>query len=188
MPQTELTSLNADELRTLYQTLIVPSFPPDETRSLSSILKAMGKGQYVAYGSKTDGRYVGCAFLIRLDGDYLLDYLVTAPDVRGKGCGAALLSLLKERLDGASSLIAEVEAPETTNDPSEAALRTRRIGFYLRCGFVLTEVNVSAFGVAYRLIELPFDRSHTPDEIRELYRAHYRAVLPPILYRTMIRV
>ena len=55
-----------------------------------------------------------------------------------------------------------------------------------RTGVVL--LLLLAFGVRFRLLELPLRTAHAPAEIRQIYSALYRQILPPAVFRAQIRL
>ena len=79
----------------------------------------------------------------------LLDYFAISPDVRGKGCGSRALKLLLERFAG-KTYIFEVEMRD--EKAPNAALRERRIAFYLRGGLQETGLFVHAYDTDFEIL------------------------------------
>ncbi len=98
------------------------------------------------------------------------------------------LRQLRECLRDADCVIGEVDDPDKTDDTDEKALRERRLRFYLRNGYLKTEVTSRVFGVDYRILELPVGAEHTADEIRETYSELYRGMFPKVIYKTQFKV
>ena len=46
---------------------------------------------------------------------------------------------------------------------------------------------MSAFGVKFIIIEMDLGKTYPEDELRAMYKAHYRAILPEHLYRRAIK-
>lgn len=180
-----LEQLGPAQIEKVYQQYIVFDFPDDERKPLDVMLMAFDKGHYLCYGLMENDALVGYAFFVQNGQDYLLDYFAVAAKRRGAGLGSAFLGLLQEKFRNASSVIAEVENP---GNCSEQDLRHKRLGFYLRNGFVNTQVQAWTFGVDYLLIELPVGRTHEAEEIRGLYRKLYRTTLPEPIFQKMVHV
>lgn len=161
-------------------------FPADELKPLAMIMAALEKGIYECLGLINNSNIEGYVFLIKLDDDYLIDYLAIYQGVRNKGLGSKMLALLNEHLSNANSIIGEVENPDFAKDTGEQELRSRRYGFYMRNGFRDTGVTASCFGVAFIIIETGPGLIHTKEEITSLYRKHYKTLLPEKLYNQNI--
>ena len=183
-----LEKLNKEEVRSIYNDHMVIDFPKDELKPLSTIYKAMDEDKYECFGLTDEGEMAGYMFFIRIDNDYLIDYIATFPERRNQGLGSKLLAILKDQLSSADSIIGEVEDPQYAETEEDRILQTRRYGFYLRNGCIDTGVKASAFGVPFILLEIVTKRKHTHEEIRELYRKLYRGVLPAFLYEANIDV
>ncbi|MFI2101840.1 hypothetical protein ACH436_00975 [Isoptericola sp. NPDC019693] len=129
----------AAQLESLWQDVLVPSFPPDELASPDGLHAGIGSGELTAYGVEQDGRVVAgiVATWSRATRVLLVDYLALAPGRRGGGVGGRLLdrSLAgwREELHPVLAL-AEVEHPghhpvhPTHGDPAA------RLRFYARHG------------------------------------------------------
>ena len=183
----QLVKLTRTQVKRVYLRFLRKDFPDNERKSLGMILRSLDAGTYRCFGGFEEGKLVAYAFLVKHGERYLLDYLAAIPAKRGQGVGSALLRLLKEQLAGAQSVVAEVEDPAQAETAAEKELRERRLRFYLRNGFADPDVRFVTFGVPYQVIELVLDAPHSPEEVRELYRAHYRAMLPEAVCKRFIR-
>ena len=83
-------------------------------------------------------------------------------------------------------MIVEVETPACGSDEAERKLRQRRMNFYLRNGFRDTGMDVSVFGVRFRLLELVHGAPHDRQELLTRYMNIYRYVLPEDLFRANV--
>ena len=97
-----------------------------------------------------DGEILGYAMMWLADepDSALLDYLGVLRGKRDRGLGGRLLGLLQGRY---RQLFGEAEAPES-EDPEENGLRRRRLGFYERSGFRITDYQCALFGVKFNNI------------------------------------
>ena len=183
----KLENLSKEQVAVIYKERLVVDFPKDEQKPLSVIHSAMDQGIYECFGLMDGEEIVGYVFLVSLEGEYLVDYVAVNPAVRNQGLGSELLRQLLLALDGANSLILEVEDPDKAKTPEERSLQTRRYEFYLRNHFCDTGVRVSCFGVPFRILAAENVALHARDELLRLYHMHYRAVLPPNLYEGCIQ-
>lgn len=184
----EAVILTKEEAAKTYRSRLLKDFPRSEVRPLAMILRGMDAGEYICFGAVESDSLIGYAFFLRHGQNYLLDYLATVPERRNQGIGSAFLALLPQQLHDAASILTEVEAPDCAADEEERSLRRRRMDFYLRCGYRDTGVEVTTFGVRYRLLESGSKPAETKEEVQERYLAHYRATLPASLFHTMIRI
>ena len=186
----ELKLLSLDQIEKIYIERMVEDFPSNELKPLDMIKKLILEGNYDCYGLFENDEIVGYIFLNRLKGqqNYLIDYLATVPNRRNSGLGATIIKRLSEKLSDADSIIGEVENPEYEMNVLNKELQTRRLNFYLRNGFKDTKVRATCFGVPFIIIELVDKMSKSENEIKELYKQHYKAMLPKELYDTKIIV
>ena len=189
MDTIRVTELNPEQVTELYKGVMAEDFPRNERRPLAFILRAMEEGRYEALGLWENGRLLGYAFLLRQGRCYLFDYLATLSSERNRGLGRIFLAQIADHLRGrADCVIGEVEDPGHAKSEDEKALRIRRLGFYMRNGYLDTGVCCELFGVRYRLIELDLGTVHSADEIRALYKAQYDAAYPAMICRTMVKI
>lgn len=181
-----IVSLTKDQVTQIYQTHMCQDFPTDERKPLDFILKAMDAGTYECFALMED-ELLGYAFFVKLERDYLLDYLAIVRGKRDLGLGSIFLEKLFCQLSNADSMIVEVEEPACGKKEAERTLRSRRKAFYLRNGFYDTEVNAEAFGVNFRLLE-PSGKPRSQEEIKALYLRHYQAVLPSKVFEDSVKI
>lgn len=182
-----MVELTEYQIKTIYQNHMVRDFPDTERKPLSMILKAMQEGRYECYGAQKDDRFYGYAFFVKCGQDYLLDYFAVFPELRCKGMGSAFLKELSAHFKG-KKVIIEAENPLFAEDASERNTRLRRIAFYLKNGCRDSDISVKLFHVEYKLLLLSDDQLIGRDEIKEIYQNIYQSVLPPLLYRTMLKI
>lgn len=182
--QYDLTLLSSDQINKIYKERTVFDFPPNELKPLDMLHKLVSEGRYECYGVIENEEIIGYSFLNRLGGkeDYLIDYLATIPSVRNCGLGAKILKLLAQKLAGADNVILEVENPEFAINDEDRKLQTRRLNFYLRNGFRDTNVRAECFSVPFIILELENGAVKSEKEIAEIYRQHYKAMLPKGLF------
>lgn len=179
--------LSEQQTAEIYRSHLVFDFPPNEVKPLDRIRKAMAAGRYHCFGLFEKHELAGYAFFVDHRGYFLLDYLAIVRGKRDQGFGSRFLNGLSEQFQNTKGVMIEVENPEFAANKEERELRLRRIQFYLRNGCTDTGVDVSAFGVPFRLLEITRCGLHSADELRVLYRALYGEILPPELLK-MVRV
>ena len=177
--------LTAEEMNEMYDRELGRDFPENELRPRAAAVELVRRGLYRpwavfdpapgAAGPAPMSRL--CAYLFVAEngpGPVLLDYFAVLPAWRAKGLGAGLLAQLSAR-EGRAVLI-ESELPTRAPDPEMAR---RRIGFYRRCGALLTPYWDRAFQGLFRLLVLPAPASSArPEEAGPALAGIYRALLP----------
>ena len=175
-------------VETLYRERMKKDFARNELRPLANLRRSWERDAYDCYGLYGGNEILGYAFFVRLGGSYLFDYFAISREHRDEGLGSTFLLLLADSFAGADCVIGEVEDPDKAGDAVERALRERRLQFYLRAGCRETELRSVVFGADYRILEVPTAKTHTTNELREVYTALYRSILPPAFFRTQFRV
>lgn len=168
--------LDMSEITAVYNEHMKFDFPPDELKPLSIITGLIKKENYICYGIYEKENICGyaCFATASINDEIccLLDYFAVVRGMRNKGTGSQFLNLLKDFLTQYSLVICEVENPDySTGD--ERVIRNKRIDFYLRNGFIKTDLTAKVFGVDYNLLVYNSDKNHSNDEIKLSYRKIY---------------
>ena len=187
----KIIELSRNQIIDIYSSKMVNDFPADELRPLKMITGPYDKGIYKCYAivDKSDeGDILGYAYFVKNDNHYLFDYLAISDEKRGSGIGSAFLSLLREQFANSESVIGEVEDPDYAENDADKDIQTRRLNFYLRNGYINTNVKVKLFGVDYIVLEMDLNKTHSEKEIIDLYNNHYRTMLPKKLFDSMVHI
>lgn len=186
----QFAELTAAQVTQVYQERMTADFPPDELKPLSRIRRALSAGRYRCTGLFEGGELLAYGFFVILRGqddtELLLDYFAVDAAKRGQGIGSAFLRMLPEQFPEAGAVLIESESPETAENSAERILRERRIRFYMENGCLASGMETSVFGVRYRVMELPLRKTHTPEQLRQIYAGLYRQILPPEMFREKI--
>ncbi|MDD3409363.1 MAG: GNAT family N-acetyltransferase [Eubacteriales bacterium] len=110
-----------DEAMKLYR----ESFPRHEQREPLSQGEIMGREDYQFNVIREDGDWAGLLLCWETETFLYVEHFCVRPELRGRGCGARALALLKER---GKTVILEI-------DPPVDEVSIRRKGFYERAGF-----------------------------------------------------
>ena len=165
--------------------LLERDFPRDERKKKEHLRALMESGMEVGWYLMADGRMAGYAFILRHPAVpfVLLDYL--AMEERGRGAGSACLALLKNEYP--QGILAEVEAVDPELDEATAALRTRRIGFYQRAGFLPCPFPNRIFNVHYLVHLWCMDAPQNPaSAVAAALDTLYALQLPDEVYRSRV--
>ena len=184
--------LNNAQTEEVYLARMTADFPPEELKPLARIRRAVAEGRYLCSGL-FDGEALlayGFFVILRENGrtELLLDYFAVDAAHRGQGIGSAYLRMLPEQFSEVGAVLIEAEVPESAVSDADRLLRERRIRFYQRNGCRDSGLEAEVFGVRFRLLELPLRTAHAPSEIRQIYSALYRQILPPAVFRAQIRL
>lgn len=181
----ELRLATPEQMKTVYERDLKPSFPPAELKPLRAMEEMYAEGLYRPWCLFDGGRILGEAFLW-LDGTpgwALLDYLCVSPQYRNAGTGAVLLEKLQAAESG-TVIFGESEIPDFAPDP---ALAKRRLGFYARNGARTAGYDTAMFGVPYKT--LYWAKERVPDAVlMEQHRAVYQKRFSPSLYAAAVRI
>ncbi|MCC8102314.1 MAG: GNAT family N-acetyltransferase [Clostridiales bacterium] len=180
----QIKELKPDELKQIYKTHVKEDFPRSERRPYSSMEKMTNSGKYISFGYyDNDSLLAYACYILTENGMYaLLDYFAVVPKLRGHGIGSEFLQKLEGILPAKSGAFIEAESHDSAKSEEEAALRQRRIHFYLSNGAVLTNTKCLLFGVDYNILYIgrADNTDPAPEQlhcaIEDLYREIYRPV------------
>ena len=139
----------------IYKERMVEDFPEDELKPLGVILKAIELGKYECLELFDGETMIGYVFLVKLDRNYLVDYLAVFPHTRNAGAVGVMVNLLAEYLRDADNIIVEVEDPEYEENEDQKEIQSRRLAFYIRNGCSDTGLKVKTFGVPFKVLRMP---------------------------------
>lgn len=185
----DIQLLSLDQVCRLYAERLRDDFPPDELKPLSAIEQGIARGIYRCFGAVAGGEILAYAFLLAPHGCTLFDYFAVRRDMRGRGLGSRFLrALIAGPLKHVPCALVEVDDPDGASDPAEHALRSRRLGFYLRNGLRQTGVTATVWHVDYRILALPVGPPMEPGAVRSAYSALYCAIMPKHIYDQRVAI
>lgn len=174
-----IRDLTREELKTVYETEMINTFPPAELKPFSSMERLLDRGCYRPLGLFEDDGTLVSYLLLWTDssGRYALgDYLGTVAGRRNGGLGAKLLQTVFTDFPELKCILGEAEAPGPEASEEENALRRRRLAFYERNGLRYLNYDCALFGVRYRCLVYG-DVSDT--EALAAHKAIYAGQFPP---------
>lgn len=186
MAELELRALDEPAVVCLYRRELRHTFPPSERKPLGTIRRHMAAGNYPVWGLFQGEELAAYALLWQAAGERisLLDYLGVPAERRDCGYGSEMLSRLIQVYGGRSTLLAEVEAPES-DQAEERLFQKRRLDFYRRAGFRYAGFDCRLFGVHYHMLAAG---SGGREELLQAYRGLYQGHLPRMLYRKFAQI
>ncbi len=149
--------LSAPERSDFYKTYLVKDFHASEIKAFELVEKLIQQEKYLCFGFFNDTEPLGYAYFTKSDNEQalLLDYFAVMKSHRSKGLGSCFLTEIYNNLYGKYTvLIAEVENPEFALDEKNKKNRIRRIEFYLKNGFKISNVLSSILIDEYLILTL----------------------------------
>ncbi len=134
MTTRQITATNADEkIKQLYET----AFPEEEQIPWDDLMRLIGE-MHLDFTAYYDGEdFIGFTIVYPRPSFNWYWYFAVREELRNKGYGQEILSMVKERYKGQTSVF-DMESPRQECDNIEQ--RKRRHAFYLRNGFRDTNV------------------------------------------------
>jgi GNAT superfamily N-acetyltransferase len=164
--------LNEAEISRIYETHMREAFPPDELKPLVNILRMLREGDYEVWAEEDadDIRAYACVFTGA--DPVLIDYFAVRAGLRGQGIGSGFLKKLVAQYP---AVMLEVERPELAQNDRDRSIRSRRIAFYERLGFVMTPLRATVFTVPYAVM---VNSEADIEDLRRAYARVYRHFVP----------
>jgi GNAT superfamily N-acetyltransferase len=167
--------LTAKERYYFYQNYLVNDFHKNEIKPFDRMERLIEQGKYTCYGFFEETTPLGYAYFIKYPNEqlFLLDYFVVLKQYRSKGFGSDFLNEIKNQVLGNSSvLIAEVENPDYIEDEANKDDSKRRINFYLRNGFMQSNVLSQVFHCEYIMFAFGLEKINNKklyEDVMKLY-------------------
>lgn len=179
-----LRELTRNELKALFDSRVYQDFHKEEIKPFDTTCALIDRGIYQCLGAFAGQELAAYAFVCRAgEGKVvLLDYYAVSGDMRGRGIGSTVISMLKERFRGLDGMVCEVEAVRASRSEEDRRVRERRIAFYERNGMHLAPLECTLFGVEYSIMSLPCGRELDGTELYHELDQIYRAMFPAELY------
>lgn len=183
--------LNLEEIGHVYQTYMVPDFPPGELKPLSHIERSVKEGFGFTLGFYEETDLIGYAVLIICEemSCALLDYFAIVKERRGQGVGHKAFGLLtkyfEENQPKIHGIYIEAEQIVKARNEKEKVIRERRIAFYQSCNCTMTKLESELFGVEYSILYRPLGESKVLP-IREAVDAIYRTMFKKEHYNQFV--
>ncbi len=163
-----INSGNADneELRRLYET----AFPEQEQIPYEDLIELLDKMDidYTAYYD--DDMLVGLTMVLRLPRYNWAWYFAVRDELRGKGYGQGILSMVLEKYRNGHPFIMDIESPYQPDAPNPEQ-RRRRHAFYVRNGFKDTPTSRTWDGLTFTILtnsDEPFTQQDYDDIVAAL--------------------
>ena len=174
----ELRMASIRELRQFYHWM-ERQFHADELKPLSQLEWLTQQERYASYGL-WDGEELIAYAMFGIASDcttMLLDYFAVLPQYQGAGWGTRFLTALRAR--GGGPILLEVEDPVYAPNELEAALRRRRVRFYVRNGCFCSSVEVNLYGFDYIIMTLARDTGIADAKVRPALEDIYSVFFTP---------
>jgi GNAT superfamily N-acetyltransferase len=169
-------ALTALERYNYYKTYLLHDFLASEVKPFELIEKLVQQEKYLCYGFFEDKEPFGYAYFAKADKEQalLLDYFAVLNTHRSKGLGSSFLTEIKNALFGKYLvLFAEVENPSYSLEEDNKKIRTRRIEFYLKNGFTISNILSRILTDEYLILTLDLGGQHREDilfdELQQIY-------------------
>lgn len=174
-----IREIQVGELEGLYTEALLRDFPKAELKPKELFHELLQRDCYKGF-SMEDENGEREAYALCLQGEHalLIDYLAVEPALRGSGKGTEAIGLIREEYPSVQSIYLEVEPIRTARNEEETEIRRRRIRFYERLGFSMTEYSISLFGVEFDLMSNAADRFRSSQEEKEAITEIYRRMIP----------
>lgn len=138
------------EIKKLYNS----AFPKDERAPFRMIKRRAMQKKAQMLVAKNDGQFMGFAYVVNSDKAAYFFYFAVREDLRGKGVGTKILSLIKEMYADKILFLAREQIDETADNYD---VRVKRRSFYMRNGFTDVPRTIREATVVYDVMTVGGD-------------------------------
>ena len=186
-----IQELSANQRENVYNNYLRVDFHESEVKPLKQIEGLIEKDNYVCYGFFEGEDLLGYTYFVKTKSSntLLLDYFAVNKQYRSNGLGSKIIKSIKNKLHGKYSLLlGEVENPEFACDDNDKSMRERRIAFYLKNGFKVSNVKSSVLVDDYVIITLNLGKELNDREIYQEMSEIYRVVFGEKFFNDHINI
>lgn len=155
-----ITKVGLEKAVEIFKNKVMNDFLEDEVPPLFVFERCIKDGTFECYVYEYDGEESG--YIVTRKRDDLVFLLVLAIDekMRGKGLGNAMVEEFKDSVKDRKIILLEAENPEATDDEKEKITRKKRIRFYEKLGFKVTEnLKYLLVNIDYKILYYFLDNS-----------------------------
>ncbi len=172
-----LKELKSDERLHVYNNYLINDFHKSEVKPLDLIEHLIEEGKYKCYGFYEEQDLLGYAYFVNSKESILMDYLAVNAEHRCRGLGSKFISVINEEFSkDYATLLSEVENPKYALDETDRCNRERRISFYMKNNFELTNIETRVLEDEYMIIKFKLNRELNIDEINREINAIYETI------------
>lgn len=185
----KLQELTKMQRAKIYNEYLINDFHKSEVEPLEIIEGLIDRGHYKCYGFYEDKDLLGYAYFIKTKDSILMDYLVINPNYRCKGLGSKFIEIIKDKFKAEfSSLLAEVENPKHSLDDIDKCNRERRIQFYLKNNFNISNIESCVYKDQYSIINLKLKEQLTDEKIYKEVEKIYKIIFGETIFKEQISI
>lgn len=185
-----IRKLDWSEIESIYSFNMHEDFPEAELKPLELLKSLYNKGNNTAYGLYDDEHELKVYAIFEKPNKgnvWLLDYLAVNSSARGGGFGSMFLKEIVGLLEGADSVMAEIERIDMAKDDVQREVRERRKRFYLKNGLIETGVYTKADeDMDYEILCLPIKKQISGKEAAEAMKDIYDTFFKPGTYEIFV--
>lgn len=173
----------------IYNKHMLKDFHKSEVKPLDMIEDLIEEGYYKCYGFFKKENLLGYAYFIKAKESILIDYLAVTPEYRCMGFGSKFLKLIENTFkDKYSSLLGEVENPRFALSRDDKFNRERRISFYLKNDFEISNIESRVLEDQYSIIKLTLNRELGDKEVYSEVNTVYKTIFSEEYFNKNINV
>lgn len=185
----EFIELSKSQRMNIYNKYMLKDFHKSEVKPFDLIEGLINDGCYKCYGFFEDEHLLGYAYFIEARGSILMDYLAVSPEYRSRGFGSKFLKVITSTFkDKYNSLLGEVENPRFSLGKDDKINRERRISFYLKNDFKVSNIESRVADDQYTIIKLTLDKELDDKEIYKEVNTVYKTIFSEEYFKNNINV
>lgn len=153
------------------------SFPKNERIDFERLIRMLGDDRHM-YVYLEDEKIIGMAYFFIFEDIAYLGYICVEEELRNSGYGTAILNRIKEEYQGYRI---GIDIEEVKQNSSNSEERVRRRDFYIRNGFVSTDIFYNFFFVDYEILSC--GGLIRKEEWQNLVKKHWGRIAKTAKYR-----
>lgn len=181
--------LNFEQITDIYNTHMPEAFPKEEIRSFDNLKSLYERECYLAIGGFDEDELCIYGFFAvdKANNNYLLDYFSAVQGKRGVGIGTEFLNEVPRLVKTFNILFLEVERIECAKTSEETEIRTRRVAFYERNAYKMSEVKSIVYDYPFSVMYYN-ENNYSYKEIKSALTAMYKLIFTTGIYETKVKI
>lgn len=185
-----LKKIKTENLFKTFKKVVPKYFAKEEIKKDKALKIQIESFNYTGFEIIDNNKIVGYCFVCDFVESKIIyiDYVMMLKQFQDKGYGTKTIKYLEKIYKKYNGIFCDIENPLFYCSDMQKVERERRVKFYIKNNFIITDVKVNLWNVEYILIYLPINKMIKTEEIKNQYKYLFKSVYSRYIYKNYIKI